>query len=785
VALLHKRSRKILITFIFSYIIVLVIPIAIGSIVYIKAGQVVEEEVSRSKKAMLKQACVNIDARLAEIQQMSIQLASNYRIQKFSAVMAPLKEDDRFEVSNIIRDFQPYRINNSFIRDFYIFYRNSDVVVSSNAMFTPELFYEYLYSYKGVSYENWYRDIRKEDYYFNSLRTADMLVDRQQKRMITLMQSVPVTQVDNPAGLMVVLIDEARIRSILDDVALGGYAYVIDSKNNIMVSAGSNSPETLPDSKLLSGQDGLLHQKIGGRNMVISYISSSISDWKYVAVIPLSIYMEKVNYIRNTTIWIVGICFVVGLIAAYLLAYRNYYPIRRVVDTVSSWMGDMPSKDKNEIDYIRESVLVAFKKNSQLEQTVNSMLEQNEKIDYMVNKNGIMVKSSLIANLIKGRVDDLDAINAWLSFYDVVFEHECFAVILFHIDDCTSFIQNDSEQEWNLLRFVIKSVAEELSNENLKGYAAEIEYDTIALLVNFNEQYKQSLVKEQMLQMSVRLKDFLREHFKVIITVGIGGVQYKASNIKLSYNQAKNAMDYKIVKGYSSVISYDEITDRDKEYYYPIGDELQLINFIKVGDIDSCRKLLERIFQENFDRRKLPIKLIKCLFFDIMSTAIKVLDATRVNYTDIFGADFDPVDRLTSCETLDQIHFEIIDIYRQICEYINEHKSSHNYELKELILRYINEHFTEEDLSQTVIADNLGITAPYLSKFFKQETGENMVDYINRLRVEKAKYLLANTGLPLVDIAQKVGYSSNKTLIRIFKQYEGITPGSFRNSITA
>jgi two-component system response regulator YesN len=56
------------------------------------------------------------------------------------------------------------------------------------------------------------------------------------------------------------------------------------------------------------------------------------------------------------------------------------------------------------------------------------------------------------------------------------------------------------------------------------------------------------------------------------------------------------------------------------------------------------------------------------------------------------------------------------------------------------------------------------------------------VEYIAKLRLSHAKRLLLETSLKIDDIAEKVGYLGRNSFIRIFKKYEGITPGKFRTS---
>ena len=63
-----------------------------------------------------------------------------------------------------------------------------------------------------------------------------------------------------------------------------------------------------------------------------------------------------------------------------------------------------------------------------------------------------------------------------------------------------------------------------------------------------------------------------------------------------------------------------------------------------------------------------------------------------------------------------------------------------------------------DTLSVSVIADELNISAAYLSTLFKKETGQTLIKYISWYRIEKAKELLKTTTMKVGDIAEKVGY---------------------------
>jgi len=89
----------------------------------------------------------------------------------------------------------------------------------------------------------------------------------------------------------------------------------------------------------------------------------------------------------------------------------------------------------------------------------------------------------------------------------------------------------------------------------------------------------------------------------------------------------------------------------------------------------------------------------------------------------------------------------------------------------------------EEHISLSEAADAACVSATYLSSRFTDECGLCFVDFLHRLRVEKAKELLARDDLSLLDVAEQSGLSDKSYLNRIFKRVTGTTPGEYRRSL--
>ena len=94
--------------------------------------------------------------------------------------------------------------------------------------------------------------------------------------------------------------------------------------------------------------------------------------------------------------------------------------------------------------------------------------------------------------------------------------------------------------------------------------------------------------------------------------------------------------------------------------------------------------------------------------------------------------------------------------------------------------RFIRENFTRK-ISLQEIASVSGLSAPYFSTIFKEEMGENLSKYLNRLRVERASRLLLETELSLSEIAGACCFEDQSWFSKIFKTFTGVSPGKYRN----
>jgi YesN/AraC family two-component response regulator len=97
--------------------------------------------------------------------------------------------------------------------------------------------------------------------------------------------------------------------------------------------------------------------------------------------------------------------------------------------------------------------------------------------------------------------------------------------------------------------------------------------------------------------------------------------------------------------------------------------------------------------------------------------------------------------------------------------------------------KYIKEHLSEE-ITLNKLSEVLFVHPVYICRLFKEELGENFIDYLKKVRIEKSKELLSDLSLKVYEVSEMVGYDSPKYFSKLFKEITGATPKEFQNNYT-
>jgi len=212
---------------------------------------------------------------------------------------------------------------------------------------------------------------------------------------------------------------------------------------------------------------------------------------------------------------------------------------------------------------------------------------------------------------------------------------------------------------------------------------------------------------------------------------------------------------------------------------YPIEGERQFQEYIRTGNKPAAQNLLSELLAHIYTHAGNDITQIKSRVQELLVLMSRAaIDG---------GADVDEI--LNLCQRyareVDSLN-RIESLNRWIGAILNKFISFafdfHNIKHQNVIFKtnaYIKEHLMEK-ISLDQVAEQVYLSKSYFCRIIKEELGCTFTEYVNRIRVDRSKSLLRNTGMPIAEIACAVGFDDQSYYTRIFKKQTGLAPGKYR-----
>jgi Response regulator containing CheY-like receiver domain and AraC-type DNA-binding domain len=266
----------------------------------------------------------------------------------------------------------------------------------------------------------------------------------------------------------------------------------------------------------------------------------------------------------------------------------------------------------------------------------------------------------------------------------------------------------------------------------------------------------------------------LDEKYHMISAIVLGNLLEDIRAIGMEYNHMEAVLDYKFFFEGSIVLFSDG--NLSKDLFLPDNFDNILSNIYKCIECNDYYNLdnLVRIFFKNLDgHESFSVVYIKYICMDIIK---RIYDKKSGHKKGEFENNLEIVYTSSTLFQLAGFMKNIIsEMYSENLAFSEERKKKFFYEILKIIENnYMN------DISLEWIAEKVYITPNYLSYIFKRDMGISLTKYITTYKLEKAKDLLLNTNMKIVDISEKVGYSTPSYFCQTFKSYYGFTPAKLR-----
>lgn len=757
-----------------SYTIVLLITVIIFFIVYTQIETIVADELSNSNVSLLRQVQQSIDNQITDIRTLSLEIALNNRLFSLMGIKGRenMKLNNNYDIFQILKDLSIYKTVNGNTEDFYIYLKNIDTVLSPTSACKQNTFLTILSQDYGINEEQWNKLV--------NVGTADFMPiyiknkQRESVRDIVYVQPIPIRKSSEKLGAIVILLNEKRFETVITNISKNssGNFLILNKNDEILAETDQHSLVSQAIKyENLNSDWGILWDTLNGNKVVVSYVTSGITGWKYVSIMNVDIYMEKVSFARRMIVVGVIACFLIGGLISYLFLKRNYNPINAIIQTLEKKLGIKVDNKYNEYNFIQE--------------TIQNTFDEKNVIDIRLRQQNMAMRSNFIARLITGKTPKNYSIDELLKNYDIHFSSSYFAVIILHIEDYSRLFSEEeianNKEDLEKLSSTLSNVFEGLANQRNNGFMTEID-DMQVCLVNFNESEVNDAQRE-LLDLCLGMQKILEESFNIYLSISISNIHMHLDGIPQAYREALEAMEYRIVDDNKKIFSYGEISERNPNYYdFSKIAEQQIINSIKTGNSAEAKKALDEILNEYISNKSFSMRMIKYLLFDLINSILKAMVSISIESQNYFFNELNPLEKIQKCETLKEIKTQMASTIQCACDYVEKKKKSHNSVLKDSVVSFIENNYMDINLNVKMIADKFEMNPVYISRFAKEQLGDSLLDYINKCRLSKAKQMLKSGKLTANEIAKQAGYCNISTFIRVFKKYEGMTPGQFKKN---
>ena len=353
-------------------------------------------------------------------------------------------------------------------------------------------------------------------------------------------------------------------------------------------------------------------------------------------------------------------------------------------------------------------------------------------------------------------------------------DYDFFMMCVFDFDMLCDAEGAQSELTYSTIKKTIDDEFGEIYDYELFSRYEINRYEKFCLLLKFNDPqnvFKLNHSFEHIVQRVGRLSD-------MSISVGISAMYEKSRNFSAMLKEAMRALRTRSEIGNNKVIFYKDIAPASAKL--SVDDKLirELSYMIRFQTPQECLERIDTIW-ETFKNANAPRLYAGTNILNSLIKSCDDLEELYLLYNDaeeLYTCLFELTGETDMLNYMKKLAVSVIEINASIVT--NNMENS----LKKII-HYMEAHFCDPDISLEHLARNVKFSASYISVLLKKKRNTSFVKMLTDLRMEKAKELLTDPELKIIDIAERLGYNDSYYFSHCFKKYVGVSPREFKNNV--
>lgn len=753
----HIHTKTVLLQWVATCIIILLIPFVSIIINFFISRSIINRQIENSNRVIMNHMQAAIDDKLRTIRNLSYLLLLDDNLQKLSAASDREAFLSQAQVCYEELNHYNYIYNDMNI---IIYYPSRDYIVTGGVANESASIYNAMrYSYQGElpAYEEWMAligaDYSKSRYFLNEYCNYNNIG----KKSFVFACASPFVYREESHYNILVSSTADFIETDLQDLTQRTF-FICDSDGNVLRQFGAG-PEV---SRLpLSSPEEYQTVDINGEAYFCYDAPSAVTGWTYVLCTPGSLYLQDSVRMRNVTLISTFASLAVGIFIVLYTQLRHYRPVKKLVDVIPSSIKDGGTDEFRQIELYHGEM-------SRLNLSMQNRLDS-------ISKN---VRELYFYSKLKGihfHTQEGDVINT----LNLDFSGKRFAVVSVYADS-RSFSQDDIMRSWELLQFVIQNVADEILAGHFAYELIRDEFFHVFLFALDGER----LEKWQRSGLSYwqQLYGFFSSKFHIDLFITVSTVYESFEQTAEHYSDMIASFEERYAQKLPGVYTAGKRGRDTVSNRMEFGRYSKKINLaVFQNDYPKACEIVHDYIAEleacHFSKIIVRYNIYSLIASILMDSGDYISQAARDAVDASLSASF-------SCDTTEEYEEKLKQLLLCLCSQGGEPAESpqgREARLIKKIKNYVDNYYSDPNLNVASVADAVNLSPNYASKIFKNMTGEGLLFYINRVRINHAKELLRITDINIDEIALMAGFSNTRSFRRNFQSLTGITASDYRN----
>lgn len=711
-----------------SLVLVLINLITLLAVYHISRGEQFDQELEQVEIQLQKNLEL-LNAQFEEIDNMALRLSLDPQIIGTIRLTPPLGNDVYGKLLLLEKRFYHYNQKTTFVDQLFIIFKRSGIVISDfGASPNIENYAKNFFTYEERDYQTWTEEIKLWHEKSGFLPADNIHTMKNDIRAVTYRYPITIG-VSSPNAALIALIPVERIEFYFKDLLDKGCAITVYDNADVCLLE-RNDPSLL------------------GKKTTLRLTEHDIRATLHV---PHSYIFKKLKANRVYIIAVLAVNLLILTAVAVLLAKRNSKPLESLLEKLKKFVPEESKPRESSCQWLEKS----------LEKIVGDRIDT----EATITKQWARLRIGFYEQLLRGTFADVHEIEEYLESINLPVPEGPHFVALFSVAPNPNQPERDPRAQKILLHTYV------FQNSFPEWHHHQIGPGDV-LVIPAGRSFEDFLIKIQM------------EFFKatgVLTQLCLGRRKEELIHLSESFEEARKVLSTSRREGLTrpQVTSFSSFKTIPHNYVYGKGEEESLRNAVFSGEPDKLNFVLDDIFKKNYDEQIIPTTGKIRLFSDMITT---VCDIVRNRGYGLEGipANFNRFLELYSSQ--EDFKKRILTVLTPVLSYLNADKKSHNSRLIRDVLDYLELNYRDPMLNQSSVAHRFKINPQYLSRFYREQTGESFSGSLEKMRMEEAGRLIGEMtdDKTLKEIAGETGYLSWNSFYKAFKRYYRITPGEYR-----